>query len=384
MTENRQFRILVVDDKQEHLDSLKAAIPVMLSDLGNVEVETRSSFPEAELELGSPQSHYDAVVLDVMNGDPATDGYEPTQGVDLYKRLREVRWVPVVFYTGLPGQCDGLHTPPLVAVVSKDEPSELFEQLRAALESGASRTARELLHKLDSRLRGFLGLHAAPNWNAYQKLDPQEIERVLVGRLAAYLRDWDEPAKSGESEPIGHVAVPASYYLLPPLNGSGFRAGSILKHGAEWWIVLTPTCDLYTNASTLKQGEKLRSPKASRVLLARLSMVDTHPKIQKFLNDGSGIGEARRVLSGHQDETRWFYLPSFLSIPNLLVDLEFLQTEPHSVLEDPEWERIADLDTPYIESLLARQSHWRGRIGKPDLDWTIQLNSLKPEDPNQP
>lgn len=196
------FRILVVDDKQHHLDDLAASLPLMLADVGLIEVETRSSFAEAERELASPHSPYDVVVLDVTYGDPETSGYDRTRGVDLYNRLRHIRWLPVVFYTGLPEQCEGLHTPPLVAVVSKDEPEHLFDHVRAALESGASRIARDLLQKLDFRMRHFLGHHVAPNWTAYKRLDPQEIERVLVGRLGAYLRDWDEPSDNGDSEPI--------------------------------------------------------------------------------------------------------------------------------------------------------------------------------------
>lgn len=381
MTEQPQhFRILVVDDKQEHLDDLTDDLTSALSDLGHIEVIGRQSFLEAEAELASPHSSYDVVVLDVMNGEPETAGFERSRGIELYKRLSDIRWVPVVFYTGSPNECKGLESPPLVAVVEKDFPEVLLQRVRSALESGASRIARELLQKLDARMRSFLGRHVAPNWSGYSLLHEEEIERVLVGRLAAHLREWDAPSANGESEPIGHEAVPASYYLLPPVSGSGLRAGSILTGpDAEWWIVLTPTCDLFTNSGSQKPGEKLRHAKAARVLLARLIPVAGHPKVFKYITDGTGFADARKVLSGHPDETRWYYLPEFLEIPHLLVDLEHLHTEPHADLQEPAWKRVADLDTPYIEALLARQSHWRGRIGKPDLDWPKQLSALRPE-----
>lgn len=375
----QHFRVLVVDDKKEHLEDLTDDLKSELSDLGHIEVVAKQSFEEAETELASPHSTYDVVVLDVMNGDPETAGFERSRGVELYRKISDIRWLPVVFYTGAPNECEGLESPPLVAIVEKDYPDLLIRRVRSALESGASRIARELLQKLDSRMRSFLGRHVAPNWSGYNLLETDEIERVLVGRLAAHLREWDAPGADGESDPIGHEAVPASYYLLPPVNGSGLRAGSILTNNdVEWWIVLTPTCDLFTNEGNQKQGEKLRTAKAHRVLLARLTPVNEHPKVANYVTKGTGASDAKKVLNGHPDESRWYYLPAFLEIPHLLVDLEYLHTEPHVDLQKPEWTRIADLDTPYIEALLARQSHWRGRIGKPDLDWLKQLEALRP------
>lgn len=372
-------KILVVDDKQEHLDELRIDLADALRDLGPIDIIIRSSFEAAEDELRSATSEYDVVVLDVMMGEPDAAGFERERGVEMYNRIRDIRWVPVVFYTGLPSACEGLETPPLVSVVAKDEPGILYERVRAALQSGAGRMARDLVRKLDGQIRAFLGHHVAPSWEHYRKLEGDGIERVLLGRLAAFLREWDAPNDGTETQQIGHAAVPASYYLMPPLNGSGLRAGSILQEsGEDWWIVLTPTCDLFTNVS-FAGGEKPRAPKATRVLLARLVSAGEHPKIQNYIDTGKGLSEARRVVSGHNEEARWYYLPAFLSVPDLLVDLEHLRTEPHEDIVEPTWFRVADLDTPYMEVLLARQSHWRGRIGKPDLDWNKQLTALRNE-----
>ncbi|MET4540868.1 CheY-like chemotaxis protein [Arthrobacter bambusae] len=379
MEQQLVHRILVIDDKQEHLDELPDDLKFALEDLGEIDVIVRSSFEEAEVELRSLAADYDVVVLDVMMGEPDAPGYEGNRGVELYRKIRGIRWVPVVFYTGLPSACDGLEAPPLISVVPKDEPALLYEKVRAALESGAGRMARNLVRKIDGQVRAFLGHHVAPNWGHYNELEGDGIEHVLVGRLAAFLREWEAGEGGEDSEPIGHSAVPASYYLMPPLSRSGLRAGSIFREAdGNWWIVLTPTCDLFTNETYAGNG-KVRFPKANRVLLAKLVKVYEHPKISKFLTSGGSISETKKVLSGHQDEARWYYLPAFLSIPDLLVDLEYLKTEPLDAIVEPEWFRVADLDSPFMEVLLARQSHWRGRIGKPDLDWEKQVKLLQPE-----
>ncbi|GAT86578.1 CheY-like chemotaxis protein [Paenarthrobacter nicotinovorans] len=381
MSNSSVYRILVVDDKQEQLEELEHDLRIELGDFGEIAIEVRDSFEAAEQELRSQVSQYDVVILDVMMGDPNDDAFERERGVELYERLRDIRWVPIVFYTGLPSSCEGLEAPPLVTVVGKDEPDVLYDRVRAALDSGAAQMARDLVSKLDRQIRSFLGHHVAPSWEQYSELKGEGIERVLVGRLAAFMREWDVPADGTAYRPIGHAAVPASYYLMPPLKDAGLRAGSILRESVtgdngsndqeSWWIVLTPTCDLFTNEA------QSRSPKATRVLLSRLIEPREHPKLKAFVDEGRGRGDARRILSGHIEESRWYYLPAFLSIPHLLVDLEHLRTEPHDHIREPVWTRVADLDTPFMEVLLARQSHWRGRIGKPDLDWNVQLDSLK-------
>jgi len=368
------IRILIVDDDQNVLEDLKTDLPDHLSDLGEIEVVPVNSFDTAQQLLESFDKYFDVVVLDVRQEDAGVEG--ETRGAKLYERVRSVRWLPVVFYTGVPQECEGLAAPPLVDVVVKDKPEELYVAVRAAIDSGAASLARRLLKKVDSNLRSFLGQVVAPNWAEYSALGSDELEGVLLTRLAAWLREWGDET-NGMLQPIGHTTTVAAYYLQPPVSQTGLRAGSILVDDAkEIWVVLTPTCDLFTNEAILKIGEEVRSPKADRVFLAKGMPARDHPKILKYLAGPSNTTtpSAIKIVTNHADNARWFYLPGFLNVPELIVDMEWVTSAP--IADVSKWERLADLDQPFAEALLARHASWRGRIGTPDLDATESLRRL--------
>lgn len=363
MNSSPTFRVLAVDDDETVLDRLKSVLPRYTKEIGHVVVDVCLSFDEAEERLKAFGSSYDLVILDVMDSHPFSGTTEDgSRGTTLYERIRKVRWLPVIFYTAIPENVEVQVEAPMVVVVSKENTNLLRTSVVESLQSGAARVARTLVEELDSGVRSFLATHVSPNWDAYKQQDETTLQRLLMNRLSAWLREWSTPPGQLVPSEIGGSVPASAYYLLPPLEGSGLRAGSILTdNSGESWIVLTPSCDLYTGG--------VRSAKVERVLLAKLIRAEHQSEVAKYLSaserSNSLKSKAITVLQSQHHNPRWFFLPSFLSIPNLFVDLEHLSSVSYQdVLE---WKRVADLDTPFIESLLARQSHWRGRIGTPDL-----------------
>ncbi|GAB16205.1 hypothetical protein ARGLB_113_00610 [Arthrobacter globiformis NBRC 12137] len=370
-----KFRVLVVDDEPKAHDTVATVIDEEFYDDIIVELTHLDSFDEAESLLGSPASQFDLVVLDVMDNGPLGANSVRTKGTDLYSRIRKIRWVPVIFFTAIKEDLGFESEPPLRTILGKDESSELGAAIRRALESNAAGTARELVETLDRETRMFLDRNVAPHWDAYTQHEPESLRRLLVSRLAAWLRDW-ETSSTAQLEAISEHVPSASFYLVPPV-GKSWRAGTILRDPAgDYWIVLTPSCDLVLGRNADGRG----GPKAARILLARLVPVDGHGSVAKALQDGpvsnNVRGPAVQILRNRND-FRWFYLPEFLGVPDRLVDLEHLVTHEYDAVSA--WERIADLDSPFAEELLARQSHWRGRIGTPELglDDSALLDGLR-------
>src|SRR5215471_20884859 len=107
---------------------------------------------------------------------------------------------------------------------------------------------------------------------------------------------------------------------------------------------------------------------------------DFYRQVQEFL-DGETIPPDDRLqdlLRNNRRDSqseRFFFLPDALSLPDLLVDfqqLEALQREHMHGLE-----RLASLDSPFAEALLARFTRYFGRLGTPDLDVTVLLQRLR-------
>jgi hypothetical protein len=71
---------------------------------------------------------------------------------------------------------------------------------------------------------------------------------------------------------------------------------------------------------------------------------------------------------------RYCYFPEFRTIPDLMLDLERVQSIPFVELK--QFRRVASLVRPYYDALLARHSQFRGRIGVPELNSEVVRQRL--------
>jgi hypothetical protein len=145
--------------------------------------------------------------------------------------------------------------------------------------------------------------------------------------------------------------------------------GDILRDSSrDWWVVLTPACDF-------------EQKKFKFVLLAHAGPLEAHDKYLGWTaarsKGNTAKGEwnelCKDVLMATQG--RYHYLPAFRDIPDLVIDLENVRSVTADTLEtmDP----IASLVSPFSEALLIQHSHFRGRIGVPDLDAKIIKQRLE-------
>jgi hypothetical protein len=73
---------------------------------------------------------------------------------------------------------------------------------------------------------------------------------------------------------------------------------------------------------------------------------------------------------------RYRFLPGTMDFPDLIIDLQQLETVPKPDV-DKDFTRLASVDSPYAEKILATFARYYGRIGTPDLDLTIATERLK-------
>ena len=76
-------------------------------------------------------------------------------------------------------------------------------------------------------------------------------------------------------------------------------------------------------------------------------------------------GNFKNALRGRL--SRYFHLPAFRDVPNLLVDFDQVTSLPYDEVNNLEWERVATIDSPFCEALLQHFGHGAARIGVEDL-----------------
>ena len=187
-----------------------------------------------------------------------------------------------------------------------------------------------------------------------------------IGQLAQDLGD-----STGISMDENRVH-PMRYYVMPPvvpspLTGDLYQGNIGERTG--YWLLLTPSCDIVTE-------------KAKWVLMAPCVLLTEEKEYQDWHNNPSQTKKKKlkSLLSnnrsnGHQPE-RFYFLPSALDLPDMVVDFQQLVTLPRAQLEN--LARLASLDSPFAEALLARFTRYFGRLGTPDLDIHFVLNRLQP------
>lgn len=353
----RKPRVLVVDDDENGLASRLAQR--LCRDIEDVDAEWTTSFDDAEKRLR--EEVFDLVVLDLMLGQG--DNPENEAGKALYDRVSKARWLPVVFFTGRPDLLPDVANPPSVQVVAKPLIEKVVDAVKVGLASPTAVVTNQLVGLVEGFTRSFLRDVVAPSWRDMETADQAETVLVMVNRLAAWLKEnavaalhdklGDQPGLS-----VDHVSA-ASVYLYPPVTSHLNTADLIIDCKQQWWLVLTPACDLYESPPG---AARPRKASAEYVRVAPADGVAGHP-VFADVEPAEWSGSFGSAL---QKENRYRYLPHFLDIPHLLVDMERATSVP--LVEVVKWRRVATLDSPFAEAAVNRFSGSAGRIGHPDID----------------
>ena len=381
MADATTWQLLFVDDDAEVCRQVKEFLDgeTIAAPDDRLRVETLTDFAAAlnELEV----RRFDLLILDVRLG-PRDEVLEKEAGITTLEAIRQRRFVPVVFYTALPRLVEGLETP-LIRVVEKTEGlPRLLEMVRSIFATRLPAVNRALIRHLETVQRDYMWDFVAVHWERFgDTSDRTALAYLLARRLAMSLsgpgirqlaQDLGDPTGTAAVEGRVH---PMQYYVMPPvelapLAGDLYQGqiGDQIGH----WVLLTPSCDLVAGRE-----------RAKWVLLARCAPLTEQTEYQKWqagLPQPSKTAD-RRLCALLRDNRqngqpeRFYFLPGTLALPDLVVDFQQLVTLPREQIDS--LERLASLDSPFAEALLARFARYFGRLGTPDLDLEVIVAKLR-------
>lgn len=361
------WQVLFVDDDPETCALVKEFLDgeVLTGSHDQLHTDTFTSFDRALEEMNAHR--YDFVVLDVRKGPHDQDLAEEV-GITTLEAIRQRRFVPVVFYSGLPHLVRHLETP-LIRVVEKGQLPRLLDTIGEIARTRIPSVNRALIHHLELTQRDYMWDFVASVWNQFgDTQDRTALAYLLARRLAHSLsgpgiqqlaRDLGDPTVGTTAQGRVH---PMQYYVVPPIEPTPL-AGDLLQGLINdldgWWVILTPSCDLVAGRE-----------KAEWILLARCLALTDQKEYQDWqTNPSHPRKKLQSLLKNNREESqpeRFFFLPAALTLPGLVVDFQQLVTIPRMKLND--LERLASLDSPFAEALLHRFGRYFGRLGTPDLD----------------
>jgi CheY-like chemotaxis protein len=365
-------RILHVDDEEKTRDNVRTYLEGEdIPGWGSPTVVPVADFDQALAILEAER--FDLVILDVRHGSTEAEiAVEEEAGVTTLANIRARRFVPVIFWTGLPQAVYDLASP-LVRVGEKTTRLPTLKKLvDEAFATGLPALNRGLRRLVENEQREYMWGFVAEHWDELAQIeDHTAVAYLLARRLAKSISGPGivelarELGESPEALVPGKDIHPVEMYIQPPLVDDELLVGDILDGRWEaregWWLVLTPSCDLLNE-------------KADFVLLAAADRLMDHRTVRSWLDAESKKkgNSARskvegliRQKTGGQDD-RWLYLPAAVAVPDLVVDMQQLKSVPCA--DARAFLHIASLDSPFAESAVNRFNRYYGRIGTPDFD----------------
>jgi DNA-binding response OmpR family regulator len=361
------WNILFVDDDTEIREQSKAFLDNAKLSNGDAVNLSTADFADALSLLHTRK--FDIVVLDLRQGEWEINPPDEA-GLTVLKQILSTTFLPIIFFTGLAHLVRSLENI-AVRIVTKG-PKALENLLQVIDEVVATKLPavhRALTKHVESIQRDYMWNFVVENWDRLSSTSDQaSLAYLLARRLAVSLsgEGMDRFIKDlgDEVQQTVDRVHPMNYYLIPPLDGNA-RVGDVFnasKEQSEHYILLTPSCDLFQQ-------------KAEFVLIARCQLL-TEQREYLALGEGISKGKVNRLsglMTNNRTEQpeRYLFLPSAFDLPDLVVDLQQLKTTNPKELAS--WSKIASLDSPYVESLVARFTRYFARVGTPDLDVSLIL-----------
>lgn len=205
------------------------------------------------------------------------------------------------------------------------------------------------------------------NWEKFKKFDDVDLSYLLVRRLANSLSKEQLIKLIGDPKISLAKAHPMEFYIWPPINEE-YEMGDILQIKGQTYILLTPSCDLVLRTSSGKR-------KADRILLAKCMNLKDTEKYKKFNSNRSNKPAKEDVTDLMKNKIpRYFFLPKSPFIEDVLIDFQDTLTVSYGDLT--KYTKIAKLDDPFAQSVLASFIAYYCRVGTEDLDIDSLIKTL--------
>ncbi len=366
----KELRLLYVEDDKENREGL---VSVLSDDkIGDyiVKIDAIDSFENAfeQIEIHP----YHIIILDLFKGKPDEGGDQI--GLNILKKIQENCFVPVIFYSGNTKNVKDLKSQ-IVGVATKGDGG--LEELKSEIERLIGFNLpfiKENIHNyLEIELKEYFWniIHSERDKFTSDKID-FSLGYLMLRKFGNSLSKLKISEILGVNELNEDKIHPMEFYLYPTDPTAEFENGEILQKGNDLFVILTPSCDFIERNG--KKGEKL-GRKVGKVLLTKTQLLkETNEYI--LYNDNKKEENksklSKLVSSGKSD--RYFFLPGTPFIENRIIDFQIKEMVDYEDLKT--FKRLAKLDNPFAEGMIASFIRYYNRIGYPDIDSEYIISRL--------
>ncbi|NDK57686.1 response regulator transcription factor [Pontibacter fetidus] len=351
------LKVLTVEDQ----DPIRKQILMYFNEM-EIGDHTISMEEAEDFDIGIEKiknNDYDIVILDLCKGVPATENQE-RPGYDVLQTIQSHSFTPVVFYTGLAHTIKELSSD-IVGVVNKNDGLETLEsEITRIIHSNLGLIKKQVYEHIRVTFRDFFWEAVHEESEVFGKVkNDVSIGYLLLRRIANSLSKEEIKKLLKDDKIKTDKAHPMEFYLYPIKREAEFELGDIIKVDDKFYITLTPTCDYVQRANGTR--------KATNVLLASLENLENFSQHTAYIsNKSNGNKKSLEKILSNNESDRYFFLPGTPFLESKVVDFQNKTMISYESLSQSK--RIARLDTPFAQAMLASFIRYYNRIGFPDLD----------------
>lgn len=372
------LNILFIDDDERLRTNL-----VKVFDQESIEGHTLIASQAATFEEGKRlvgENDFDIVILDLYKGEPK-EGNEKL-GIEVLKEIQSAAFIPVIFYSGLTKDLAGIESE-VVGVVNKGEGGidQLKVEITRIIKSNIALIKRKVNDHVRIALRDYFWKTVHDDKETIEPIKNDiSIGYLLLRRLAHSLSKENIKTLLSDDKIKEGKAHPMEFYIYP--NDSGeYESGEILKKDDQYYAILTPDCDFVLRGNGKRKAEKVLLVSSFPFIalddFKKYSVLKE--KLDKSENEKSQLsnleGKLRNWMGNKEGEKdRYYFLPGTPFIDNHVLDFQNKTMVNYDELKT--FQRIAKLDTPFAQSIVASFTRYYNRIGFPDIDAEYVLARL--------
>lgn len=375
-----ELKLLFVEDDQQLGQNLITYFNGLELSSYLIKAEIINNFDEAISHVS--KSDFDLVILDLFKDEP--DG-DKEAGIRVLDTIRQTAFVPVIFYTGHAHKIQNLVSE-IVGVVSKGDGIEaLTNEIERIITSKIALIKSLAYNHLKESLRKYFWETVDTQKGVFK---PGHVDVSLgylwLRRFASSLSKENIKELLGDERIKPDKAHPMEFYVYPinpEPDVEEYQTGEILKKDDNYYAILTPDCDFVMRPNG--------SRKADKILLATTKKFKGLPDYVKYTaltNKQDRSKEENNQLSNLKgklinwisnqggEKDRFFFLPFTPFIENLIIDFQVKEMVDYAQLKS--FTRVAKLDLPYAQSMIASFIRYYNRIGFPDIDSDYVIDNL--------
>ncbi|MBP3944544.1 hypothetical protein J5U18_13465 [Sphingobacteriaceae bacterium WQ 2009] len=365
------LRLLYVEDDAQNRDGLVDVFNEDKIDDYTIFIEGIDSFDTAVEKINV--NHYHIVILDLFKGDPKDDGEKI--GLEILKLIQGRYFVPVIFYSGNTKDVHDLKSQ-IVGVVTKgdDGIDGLRSEIVRLVQSNLPFLKDNLHNYIEEELKTYF-------WDIIHdqrdKFKPENndfsLGYLMLRKFSQSLSKDKISDILGDSQLKDNKVHPMEFYIYPTDINNEVESGELLEKDGDVYAILTPSCD-FVERFSIKDNSSL-GRKVGKILLTKtrlLSNSDEFKAYKEKSNKETTSKLEKLIISGKSD--RYFFLPGTPFIDNRYIDF---QDKIMITYEDlGGYSRLAKLDNPFAEGMIASFIRYYNRIGYPDIDCEYIMRNL--------